>query len=344
MRAAVITGHGGADVVAIRHDLPGPEVGAGQVRIQIKAAALNRLDLWVRGGWPGLKLRFPHVICADGAGVVDAVGSGVTQFQVGDRVCIDPTILPDDSPGLMTGLENQSRDMGILSEDAPGVAAELVVLPQRNLLKMPDSIGYTEAAAAGLVYVTAWHSLISRGKLQPGESVLIVGAGGGVNSASIQIAKLTGATVYVVGSNAEKCARAQEYGADYVINRAETPDWSKVVYQLTGKQGVDVVVDNVGGGTLPQSMRAAKSGGRILIVGNTSGQKAELDVGMIFSKHLSLIGSTMGPHRDYVQVMNLVFAGKLKPVVGAVYPLEDAAAALNLLEAFDVFGKVVLEV
>lgn len=344
MRAAVFTSHGGAEVVAIRSDLPLPEVGVGQVRLRMKAAALNRLDLWVRGGWPGLKLTFPHVICADGAGIVEAIGSSVTQFQVGDRVCIDPTILPDDSPALMTGLENQSRDMGILSEDAPGVAAEYVVLPQRNLLKMPDHISYTDAAAAGLVYVTAWHSLITRGRLQPGESVLIVGAGGGVNSASIQIAKLSGATVYVVGSSAEKCARAQEYGADYVINRAETPDWSKVLYPLTGKQGVDVVVDNVGGGTLPQSMRAAKNGGRILIVGNTSGQKAELDVGMIFSKHLSLIGSTMGPHRDYVQVMKLVFEGKLKPVVGAVYPLGDAAAALNLLEAFDVFGKVVLEV
>ena len=185
---------------------PVPEPGHGEVRVNIKAAALNRLDLFVRAGWKGLELDFPHVVCADGAGVVDAVGEGVTQFAVGDSVSIDPTYVKPDDPALHTGLENQSR-IAILGEHHGGCAAEYVVLPQRQLMKMPDDFDYGEAAAVGLVGVTAWHSLITRGNLLPGESVLIVGAGGGVNSISIQIAKLAGAKVYVVGSmpkNAQK--------------------------------------------------------------------------------------------------------------------------------------------
>ncbi len=343
MRAAAITGHGGLEVVEVPDDLPVPTAGYGEVRVAIKAAALNRLDLWVRGGWPGLKLDMPHIIAADGAGVVDAVGDGVTGFAPGDRVCIDPSLVEPDSPALMTGLENQSR-IHILGEGAPGVAAEYVVLPVRNLLKMPDHVAFTEAAAAGLVYVTAWHSLITRGGLRAGESVLIVGAGGGVNSASIQIAKLAGAKVYVVGSSAEKCAKAAELGADVTINRAETPEWSREVYRLTDKRGVDVVVDNVGQATMNDSIRAARIGGRILIVGNTSGPKFELDIRYVFSKHLSIIGSTMGPHQDYVRVMQLIFDGQLKPVIDSVLPLTEAREAQHRLETGDLFGKVVLEI
>lgn len=343
MKAAVITGHGGLEVVQVAHDLPMPEPGSGEVRIAMKAAALNRLDLWVRLGWPGLKLAMPHIICADGAGVVDAVGAGVKAFAPGDRVCIDPTIVDPDSPALLTGLENQSR-IHLLGESVPGVAAEYVVLPSRNLMKLPDGFGFNEAAAAGLVYVTAWHSLMTRGGLRAGESVLIVGAGGGVNSASIQIAKLAGATVYVVGSNAEKCEKARELGADVTINREETPQWSKAMFQMTNKQGVDIVIDNVGTSTFTDSIRSARIGGRILVVGNTSGPFVELDLRQIFARQVSIIGSTMGPHQDFIKVMNLVFAGKLNPVVGAVLPMEDAAKAQEMLANFDVFGKVVLEI
>lgn len=343
MKAAVITGHGGLEVVQVVDDLPVPEPGTGEVRIAMKAAALNRLDLWVRLGWPGLKLAMPHITCADGAGVVDTIGEGVKAFAPGDRVCIDPTIVDPDSPALMTGLENQSR-IHLLGESVPGVAAEYVVLPSRNLMKIPDGFGFNEAAAAGLVYVTAWHSLMTRGGLRAGETVLIVGAGGGVNSASIQIAKLAGAMVYVVGSNADKCEKARELGADVTINREETPQWSKAVYQMTNKQGVDVVIDNVGTSTFTDSIRSTRIGGRILVVGNTSGPFVELDLRQIFARQVSIIGSTMGPHQDFIKVMNLVFAGKLKPVVGAVLPMHEAAKAQEMLANFDVFGKVVLEI
>ena len=343
MRAAVLTGHGGADVVAYREDLPVPEPGYGQARVRIKAAALNRLDLWVRAGWRGLKLDFPHVICADGAGVVDAIGAGVTQVKPGDPVCIDPTIVPADDPALHTGLENQTR-IAILGEHHSGTAAEFLVLPERNLLKMPEDMDFGEAAAVGLVGVTAWHSLITRGGLKAGESVLIVGAGGGVNSISIQIAKLAGATVYVVGSNAEKCQQALAIGADVAINRQDDEQWSRTLYKLTERRGVDVVVDNVGAATMGQSLRACRIGGRILIVGGTSGYDFGLNLALLFTRHISLIGSTMGPHQDYAAFMRQVFAGRIKAVIGARLPLDQARHAQETLAGSRLFGKIVLEI
>ncbi|RMF80876.1 MAG: alcohol dehydrogenase [Chloroflexi bacterium] len=343
MKASVFYEHGGRDVLKVVDDLPVPEPGRGQVRVKIHAAALNRLDLWVREGWRGLELEMPHITTSDGAGVVDALGEGVTGYEVGDRVCIDPTVVPPDCPQLWEGRENLCGGMAILGEHTSGVAAEYAVVPARNLLKMPEHVEYATAAAAGLVYVTAWHSLMTRGGLRAGQSVLIVGAGGGVNTASIQIAKFAGATVYVVGSNADKCEKARQLGADVVINREEVESWSKAMFKLTNRQGVDFVVDNVGQATMFDSIRAVKKGGSILIVGNTSGPKFELDLRYIFSKQISLIGSTMGPHQDYVRVMNLVFAGKLEPAIGARLPLDDVKEGHRLLEDGEVFGKVVLE-
>jgi NADPH:quinone reductase-like Zn-dependent oxidoreductase len=341
MRAAVLTAHGAIDNLTVIDTLNVPDPGPGDVRLRVRAAALNRLDLWVLDGWKGLDLHLPHVVGSDGAGVVDALGAGVTGFAVGDRVCVDPTLVPADSPALTTGLENQSR-INIKGEDVSGFAAEYIIVPARNLLRVPEHVPFEQAAAAGLVYVTAWHSLITRGGLRPGESVLIVGAGGGVNTASIQIAKLAGASVIVVGSSADKCQRARELGADIAINRADKPDWSREVFMLTGKRGVDVVVDNVGQATFNQSIRAVRVGGRILVVGNTSGPTFEIDLRYIFRKHISIIGSTMGPHQDYVRVMNLVFEGKLKPVISAVLPLDDVQRGYLALRDGDVFGKVVL--
>lgn len=340
MRAAVFFEHGGTEVIRSVDDLPIPEPAYGEVRLRMHAAALNRLDLWVREGWKGLNLHLPHIVGSDGAGVIDALGAGVNGFAVGDRVSVDPSLVPADSPALMTGLENQSR-IAIMGEHAPGFAAEYITVPARNLLKIPDNVTFEDAAAAGLVYVTAWHSLITRGGLRPGETVLIVGAGGGVNTASIQIAKLAGAKVIVVGSNAEKCAQAKQLGADITIDRSQE-DWSKAVYTLTNKQGVDIVVDNVGQATFQGSIRSVKIGGRILVVGNTSGPMVDLDLRYIFSKHISIIGSTMGPHQDYVKVMSLVFGGQLKPVIGKVVSLDEVGEGQRLLHEGTIFGKVVI--
>ncbi len=344
MRAAVLYEHGAREVVRVVDDLPVPEPGVGEVRVRIKAIALNRLDLWVREGWKGLQLQTPHVTSADGAGIVDAVGAGVAHFAVGDRVCIDPTLVPAECAETMAGREHLCDGSAILGEHTQGVAAEYVVLPARNLLRLPEHVSFAEAAAAGLVYVTAWHSLITRGGLQAGESVLIIGASGGANTAYLQIAKLAGATVYVIGSDAAKCAQARSLGADVTLDRSQDESWSKTLFKMTNRQGVDVVVDNVGQATLFDSIRSVKRGGRILIVGATSGPQFNLDIRYLFSKQISLIGSTMGPHGDYVRVMNLVFDGKLKPVIGARLPLADIQEGHRLLEDGDVFGKVVLEI
>jgi NADPH:quinone reductase-like Zn-dependent oxidoreductase len=343
MKAAVLVAHGDLDQVQYTEDLPIPEPGAGEVRLNMKAAALNRVDLFVRAGWKGLNLHFPHVIGSDGAGVIDAVGAGIKHLTVGDPVAVDPMFLPDDPMLFMAEYENQSR-IAIAGEHRSGFAAEYVVVPARNVVKMPAGFSFQEAAAAGLVYVTAWHSMITRGHLKPAETVLIVGAGGGVNSASLQIARLAGAKVIVVGSSADKCEQARQLGADVTINREQTPDWAKEVFALTEKRGVDVVVDNVGAATLPHSMRACRIGGRILIVGGTTGYDAQINVAQIFARQISLIGSTMGTHADYATVMNLIFQGKLKAVIGQVFPLDQAREAEAALEKGDQFGKIVIDI
>ena len=343
MKAAVLSQHGeSTDVIKVIDNHPIPEPGRNEVRLKMSAAALNRLDLFVRRGWKGLQLDFPHVIGSDGAGVVDKIGEEVTSLSEGDRVAVDPGIFPQDT-NIIGDYQNQVRPIKIIGEHISGFAAEYVVVPARNCLIIPDGFDRSEAAAAGLVYVTAWHSLITRGGFKPGEDIAIVGAGGGVNSASIQIARLAGARrIYVIGSDTEKCQLAHDLGADVTINRQETDNWSKDLFKMTNKRGVDMVVDNVGQATLPLSMRALRPGGRILIVGGTSGYDANINIAQLFSNHISLIGSTMGEHKDYVNVMNLIFAGKLKAVIGKVFSLDEAKSAQECLENFDVFGKVVI--
>jgi NADPH:quinone reductase-like Zn-dependent oxidoreductase len=224
----------------------------------------------------------------------------------------------------------------------PGTYAEYVAVPAGNLLEIPGEFPATDAAAAALVYLTAWHSLVRRGQLLAGETVLIVGASGGVNTVSIQIAKHFGAQVIVVGSDAGKLRLAQQLGADHLIDRSQE-DWSKAAFLLTEKRGVDIVVDNVGS-TFPLSLRALRKGGRLLTVGNTGAPKFEIDNRYIFSKHLSILGSTMGTYKDFADVMALVFAGKLKPVVDRSYPLAEARAAHERLEAGGQMGKIVLNI
>ena len=343
MKAVFFHQHGGPEVLQYG-DLPDPEPGPGQVRVRLQAAALNRVDLWTRQGWPGLKLEYPHIPGADGAGVVDAVGEGVSAFQPGDRVVINPNLGCGRCEQCLAGQDNLCRRWHLLGETIRGTYAQYVVVPERNLLALPEGFDPHAAAAASLVFLTAWHSLIVRGGLRPGERVLVVGASGGVNTASIQVAKLAGAQVFVVGSNAQKLALAESLGADVLIDRSKEEDWSKAAYLASGRRGVDVVVDNVGAGVMMRSLRAARKGGRILTVGNTGGPKFEIDNRYIFGKHLSIIGSSMGTLRDFTQVMSLVFAGKLKPVLDRRYPLREAAQAQQRLAAGQQMGKITLEI
>jgi NADPH:quinone reductase-like Zn-dependent oxidoreductase len=340
MKAAFFDKHGGPEVIQVGEQ-PTPDPRAGEVRVRLKAAALNHMDLWVRTGWPGIRLTYPHITGADGAGEIQGLGSGVEGWSLGERVVIDSVLSDGTCEFCLRGEDNRCVDWHLLGESVRGTLAEYVVVPARNLLRLPAHVSFEQAAAAALVFHTAWHSLITRGALHGGESVLIVGASGGVNTASIQIARLMGARVYVVGSSAAKLEQARGLGAQVVFDRSQEADWSRAVYQQTGKRGVDVVVDNVGT-TFPLSFRALRKGGRLLTVGNTGGAKFEIDNRFLFGKHLTVIGSTMGTRADFDQVMSLVFAGRLRSVIDKVYPLNEIREAEARLERNEQFGKIVL--
>lgn len=342
MKAILLHEHGTPDKLKYG-DFPTPEVTAGKVLVKLHAAALNHVDLFVRAGWRGLNLEMPHILGADGAGEIAAIGAGVTGWQVGDHVVINANLGCGECDFCLAGEDNRCDNWHLLGETVRGTYAEFILLPPKQLFRLPADFDFHAAAASSLVYQTAWHSLITRGNLRPGETVLIVGASGGVNTASTQIAKLTGASVIVVGSDAQKLELAESLGADILINRSQTANWSKDVFKLTKRKGVDVVVDNVGT-TFPFSLRALRKGGRLLTVGNTAAPQFEIDNRYIFAKHLSIIGSTMGTLKDFAEVMSLVVAGKLKPVVDKTFALKDAAHAHERLESGEQMGKITLRI
>ena len=340
MKALYFDKHGELDVVKYG-DVPDLEPGTGEVLVRVRACALNFLDVWVRRGWPGLKLEMPHWCGADVAGEIAELGENVSDWQVGQRVVVDPGVNLVEDEYTRRGEDSVSPGYHILGEHRRGGAAEYLTVPAGNLAVIPDNIDYPEAAAPLLVGLTAWRMLMHQARLRAGESVLVVGAGGGVNSMAIQIARLAGATVYVVASNPEKSERARELGADVVLDRSQV-DWGKEIFKLTSRRGVDVVVDNVGKATITKSMQAVARGGRIVIVGNTSGPQAEIDIRFIFGKQISLIGSTMGSHQDFRDILDLLWAGKIKPVIHRVMPLSEGCDAYKMMEAGEHFGKILL--
>lgn len=351
MKAVIFRQHGGPEVLAYT-DFPTPEPKPGEALVRLRAAALNRMDVLVRNGWPGLKLELPHINGADGAGEIVALGDepsrssrlrGSDELSIGDHVVIDANLGCGECEFCQAGKDNLCQNWHLLGETLRGTYAEYVAVPVRQLYCLPEEFDFHQAAAAALVYQTAWHSLVKRGQLQKGETVLIVGAGGGVNSASLQIARHIGARVVVVGSSAEKLEKAEALGADILIDRSKEDDWSKAVFTATHKRGVDVVVDNVGT-TFMQSLRALRKGGRLLTVGNSGGPRFEIDNRYVFAKHLSIIGSTMSPLSDFKEVMDLIVAGRLKPVIDRTYPLHEAALAQERLWQNENFGKITLEI
>ena len=341
MKALYFNEHGGPEVLRYG-DLPDPIPGPGQARVRVKAVALNHLDLWARRGGPAFeRLPKPHIGGCDASGVVESYGAGASGPAIGTRVAIDPGLTTQEDEWTRRGEDSVSPGYVILGEHSTGGAAEFVVVPATNLLPLPDHISHEEAAAASLAGLTAWRMLAHRAQLRAGESVAVVGAGGGVNSIAIQIAKRLGATVFAITSSEEKMRKARELGADHVINYT-AEDWSKAVFVATGKRGVDVVVDNVGQATWHQSIRALARGGRLVNVGHTGGYEAVTDVRYLYSKQISIIGSTMGSHQDYRDVMQLVFEGQIRSVIDRVLPLSQGGAAHQILERGEQFGKVVL--
>ncbi len=341
MKALCYYQHGDLDVLKY-DDVADLTPGAGQVLVKVKACALNHLDIWVMRGWPGLDLEMPHWGGADIAGVVAGAGPGVTGVEAGRRVVIYNGINPVEDEFTRRGEHSMSPGYMIIGEHIRGGLAEYVAAPAENIVEIPANIGFPEACAPLLVTLTAWRMLIVRGKLRAGETVLIVGAGGGVNSTSIQIAKIAGAVVYVVASNAQKAEKARELGADFVIDRSRA-DWRKEVQRLTEKRGVDLVVDNVGSATLDASMAVAARGGRIVIVGNTSGPQAQIDIRRIFGKQISLIGSTMGGPQDFRDVTRLLWSGRIRAIIDEVIPLSEGRRGFEIMQRGEMFGKIVIE-
>ncbi len=324
-------------------ELPQPEPGPAEILINVKAVALNHLDLWVLGGLPGLDLEMPHIGGSDIAGLIAGLGDGVTGFQVGQRVVVNPTLSCGDCERCRRGEDSLCDQFGVIGEHSRGGMAEYVVVPARNVMPVPDQYPFAEAAAAPLVFLTAWRALITRGQVRPGEDVLILGASGGVASAAIQIARLAGARVFAVTSSTEKTEKARALGADWAVDRTQE-DWSKAVFEATNRRGVDLVLENVGAATWFDSLRSAKKGGRIVTYGATSGPRPQTDIRYIFWKQLSILGTTMSTRSEFHDVMSLVWQGRLKPVVDSVFPMEQAQAAYRRLQAGEQFGKVVIEI
>jgi NADPH:quinone reductase-like Zn-dependent oxidoreductase len=342
MRAAFIESHGGPEVVRVG-ELPDPVPGPGQVRVRLVTAALNHLDLWVRQGIPGIDLSFPHVLGADGAGVIDAVGSDVVGVAPGHEVYIQPGLFCGRCEFCLQGEESMCIRFRLLGEHVSGTFAELVVVPAANVYRKPRGLGWTPAAAFPLAYQTAWRLVLTVGRLRAGESVLIHGVGGGVACAALQIAKYAGAYVFVTSSSAEKLDRAIGLGADVAIDytRDNIPDR---IRQLTARRGVDLVVDNVGEATWRDSIECVRRGGRIATCGATTGNDATTPVNRVYWKQISIHGSTMSNRREFLRVARLVEGRRIEPLVDTELPLEDVPAALDRMAEGDHFGKIVITI
>jgi NADPH:quinone reductase-like Zn-dependent oxidoreductase len=340
MRALGFLEHG--DVTKLQlFDLPKPEPSEGQVRVKVAFAALNRLDLFVLKGWKGLELPKPHVGGSDGAGVIDQVGPGVTGWRPGERVVVFPSLSCGQCHLCRRGEVSLCARHHLIGEHEGGMAKEFAIVPVANLKRVPEGFPLREAAAAALTGVTAWRMLITRGRLHAGESVLVVGGGGGVNTMAIQIAKLAGAApIFATATGEEKAALAKRLGADHVLPAAS--DWHREIARLTEKRGVDVVVDNVGLATWGKSLRAAARGGRIVTVGGTTGYDPPMEINQVMWKQLEIIGSTMGTREEFDTAMDLLFAGRLKAIVDEEFPLERGAEAYQRLADGKAAGKVVL--
>jgi len=340
MKAVTMHQHGGLEVLRLE-SLPDPEVGAGQVLVRVRAVALNHLDIFVRQGWPGLRLSFPHVLGADVAGVVESVGPGVTGAVEGDEVVVNPGISCGRCRACLSGDDPMCSGYSVLGEHVPGGYAEHLIVPMQNVLRKPKNLSFDEAACVPVVFLTAWHALVSRAGARVGETVLIHAAGSGVGSAAIQIARLIGATVIATAGSDAKCERALALGAHHAVNYARQ-DFKKEVRRITARRGVDVVFEHVGKATWEKSLLVLARGGRLVTVGATTGHDPVTDLRHVFYRSLSILGSTMGSKGELFQVLSLVETGKLAPVLDRVLPLAEAAAAQKLMEDRTLFGKIVL--
>ncbi len=341
MDAVQFTAHGDRDVIEYG-DYPEPEPARDEVLVDVRAAAVNHLDVWTRRGLPGIELELPHVPGSDAAGVVTGTGAAVDRFEPGDHVAVTAGVSCGTCEFCRHGEASMCVYYHLLGEHVEGVHAERVAVPADNLVSVPAGVDWEVAGSASLVFQTAWRMLITRGELQPGESILILGASGGVGHAAVQIADYVGAEVYATASSEEKLDYAAACGADHTIDY-EREDFAAAVREQTGRRGVDVVVDHVGAATWRDSLRSLAKGGRLLTCGATTGGNPETDVNRIFWNQLSVIGSTMATPGEVDDVLELVWDGTFEPRVRELLPMSETARAHELLENREGFGKVVLK-
>jgi len=340
MHAIVFDRHGGPEVLEPR-EVPDPDCAAGDVVVQVKACAVNHLDLWVRAGLPGVEIEMPHVLGNDVVGVVLETGADAGPVRTGDRVLVNPMLSCGVCPMCVRGDDNQCRTYDVLGRRRNGGYAQKVSVPARNCMPYPGDLPWEQAAAVPLVFLTAWHMLVARAGVRADEDVLVIGAGSGVGSAAIQIARLRGARVIATAGSADKMERARALGAHEVVDHARE-DLAAAVRALTGKKGADVIVEHVGGRVFESAMAALARDGRLVTCGATTGGKVTLDINGLFGRHQSVLGSYMGRRQDMAEMLPHVADGTLKPVVDSVLPLDEARHAHERMEARQHFGKLVL--
>ena len=339
MKAVRIHEFGGPEVLRFE-DVPDPQPRQDQVLVRVKACALNHLDIFVRKGLPGVKL--PHILGSDIAGEIVTVGEYLTGFKPGQRVVLAPMHFCNHCAKCVAGLQNQCAEFTVLGNLVDGGNCELIAVPAVNVIPIPDSLDFDQAASVPLVFLTAWHMLVGRAGIRPGQTVLVLGGGSGVGIAAIQIAKLFHARVITTAGDETKLEKARALGADHGINHYKQKI-SLEVRAITNKAGVDIVVEHVGAATWDESMKSLKPGGTIVTCGATTGPNAAFDLRFLFARQLSFLGSYMGTMGELHEVLGHVFAGRLKPVVDRTFPFKDARAAHEYMEASQMFGKIVLQ-
>jgi NADPH:quinone reductase-like Zn-dependent oxidoreductase len=332
--------HGGPEVLKLEQIDP-PRPKPGHVIVQVKACAMNRLDLWTRNGLPGLRIPMPHILGSDIAGIVEEVGEEATGAEAGQEVVLQPGLSCGRCLRCLQGRDSECAGYKIFGYQVDGGYTERMSVPVGNLLPKPENLSFEEAASVPLVFLTAWHMLVERARIRAGEDVLVLAAGSGVGIAATQIAKLWGGRVIATASTDTKLEKAKSLGADEVINYKEK-DFAEEVRRLTEKKGVEIVIEHVGTDTFTKSLKSLAKGGRLVTCGATSGPKFDGDLRYIFARHLSILGSYMGGKRELAELMPLFDRGRLRPVVDKVFPLEDAADAHRRMESRELFGKIVL--
>lgn len=343
MKAVRIHAHGGLDVLRYE-EVEKPRLASPtDAIVQLKTAALNRIDLWNRRGLTGMDIALPHILGADGAGIVVETGAQVHNVKPGDQVCLYPPSGCGRCEFCSTDREFLCINLRVLGERLQGTYAEYVKIPAANCFPVPAGLSFEEAAAFPLVFLTVWRMLVTNADLKPGEQVLILGIGGGVATAALQLAKQMGAHVVVTSSSDEKLAMAKSWGADHGINYLKN-DFTKEVRTLTAKRGVDVVVDSVGGESWVKSLAALAKGGRLVTCGATAGANPPTDIRRIFWNHLKIFGSTLGSRGEFRQLLSFMQVNGVRPIVDQVFPLKETAAAQRRLEEGKQFGKVVLQI